>query len=198
MHRQVRFIPPKQKDRRCLSFCLAEKERFLRSPMQLHTPLRGFSVAVCSGGLPKQSPGLFDLRPSNLFRIKQKTIRLDGFCFGGEGEIPPQPYATPYATPWLFRCGPLRGATQTVPRTVWLTPFESFLKPNKNTTRLGGISVWRRRRDSNSRTGLTVTRFPIVRARPATRLLQGRYSTHRFSNALGYYITEFRACQQEN
>ena len=31
---------------------------------------------------------------------------------------------------------------------------------------------WRRRRDSNSRTPLRVTRFPIVRARPATRLLR--------------------------
>ncbi len=32
--------------------------------------------------------------------------------------------------------------------------------------------MWRRRRDSNSRTPLRVTRFPIVRARPATRLLR--------------------------
>ena len=32
--------------------------------------------------------------------------------------------------------------------------------------------LWRRRRDSNSRTPLRVTRFPIVRARPATRLLR--------------------------
>ena len=33
-------------------------------------------------------------------------------------------------------------------------------------------TLWRRRRDSNSRTPLRVTRFPIVRARPATRLLR--------------------------
>ena len=43
-----------------------------------------------------------------------------------EGEIPPQTYATPYGAQRLLRCGLLRGATQTVPRTVWLTPFESL------------------------------------------------------------------------
>ena len=91
---------------------LAEKERFLRSPMQLQAALRASSVAVCSAGLPKQSPGLFGLRPSNLFRTK------------------------------------------------------------RNNHRNGGCSFWRRRRDSNSRTVLSVTRFPVVRPRPAKRLLR--------------------------
>ena len=37
------------------------------------------------------------------------------------------------------------------------------------------LVVWRRRRDSNSRTVLPVTRFPIVRPRPTRRLLQNCY-----------------------
>ena len=66
---------------------LMSKERFLRRPMQLQTALRASSVAVCSAGLPKQSPGLFGLRPSNLFLSQTKNHPKGWFLFGGEGEI---------------------------------------------------------------------------------------------------------------
>ena len=42
----------------------------------------------------------------------------------------------------------------------------------KNRHPFGCLFFWRRRRDSNSRTHLWVTRFPVVRARPTTRLLR--------------------------
>ena len=66
---------------------LAEKERFLRSPMQLQAALRASSVAVCSAVAVKTCPRHVLPRPSNLFQSKRKTTRLGGFRFGGEGEI---------------------------------------------------------------------------------------------------------------
>ncbi|MBR4950962.1 MAG: hypothetical protein IKZ23_03315, partial [Clostridia bacterium] len=56
-----------------------------------------------------------------------------------EGEIPTCPLCSSAEFHSAHEHRPLRWATQTVPRTVWLTPFESFPKPNKNTTLLGGI-----------------------------------------------------------
>ena len=150
---------------------LAEKERFLRSPMQLQAVLRTSSVAVCSAGLPKQSPGLFGLRPSNLFKSQTKNHPIGWFLFGGEGEIPSQPYATPSGAPRLFRCGLLRCGGQNVSPTRFASPFESLPIKTKNHP-IGWLSFWRRRRDSNSRTVLSVTRFPVVRPRPAKRLLR--------------------------
>ena len=45
---------------------------------------------------------------------------------------------------------------------------------SKRSTQKSASFTWRRRRDSNSRTVLPVTRFPIVRPRPTRRLLHGR------------------------
>ena len=39
------------------------------------------------------------------------------------------------------------------------------------------LFLWRRRRDSNSRTVLPVTRFPVVRPRPTRRLLHILFAT---------------------
>ena len=55
------------------------------------------------------------------------------------------------------------------------TPLAVLLYHKKKITATcnrAAVILWRRRRDSNSRTPLRVTRFPIVRARPATRLLR--------------------------
>ena len=53
------------------------------------------------------------------------------------------------------------------------------------------VFVWRRRRDSNSRTVLPVTRFPIARARPTTRLLHS-HIVHLFSKRLVIISQHFR------
>ena len=68
-------------------FFLAEKERFLRSPMQLHTALRASSVAVCSAVAVKTCPRHVLPRPSNLFKSQTKNHPIGWFLFGGEGEI---------------------------------------------------------------------------------------------------------------
>ena len=61
------------------------------------------------------------------------------------------------------------------PRIREANSARGFIIPQKENNRnlyQGCGYFWRRRRDSNSRTPLRVTRFPIVRARPATRLLR--------------------------
>ena len=51
----------------------------IHRPLRLHTPLRGFYVAVHFAGPPKQSPGLFGLRPSNLFQKTKKVCARHTF-----------------------------------------------------------------------------------------------------------------------
>ena len=179
--------------------------------MQLHTALRASFVALCSARLPKLSPGLFGLRPSNLLWLRHRRrdssvsvvfFRRIPFCsrtpstprgypnsppgclayalrisygFAIEGEIPPQSHATPYGTPCLFRCALLRcGRKNSLPDC-----FSSALRISSEQIKKVCIKhtffIWRRRRDSNSRTVLPVTRFPIARARPTTRLLHSSF-----------------------
>ena len=88
--------------------------------------------------------------------------------FGGEGEIRTlvcglvllHHIISPIANPVLFATGKNERV-------------RSARSLNKKKTALScGFSFWRRRRDSNSRTVLPVTRFPIVRPRPTRRLLR--------------------------
>ena len=53
--------------------------------------------------------------------------------------------------------------------------------PTKRAPRLRCSFCWRRRRDSNSRTLLQVTRFPIVRPRPTRRLLHKLFAFWTYS-----------------
>ena len=55
------------------------------------------------------------------------------------------------------------------------------------------LFLWRRRRDSNSRTVLPVTRFPVVRPRPTRRLL--RILLCRLVRRLCYSIINIPICQ---
>ncbi len=142
--------------------------------MQLHTVLRTSYVAVCSavavnypknsfliiGNPIKQSPGLYCFCPSNLLWLRHKRrdssvsvvfFRRIPFCS-----------RTPSTPLWRKKC---------VPDTFFLALRISSEQIKKVCTRHTFL-IWRRRRDSNSRTGLTVTRFPVVRPRPARRLLR--------------------------
>ena len=69
--------------------------------------------------------------PSGALKTKQKNHPTDGFFVWRRRRDSFVSVAAAYATPWLFRRRPLRGATQTVPRTVWLTPFESLINTPK-------------------------------------------------------------------
>ena len=67
---------------------MPRKERFLRVRCVLPQNSILLTNTVHSAGLPKQSPGLFGLRPSNLSRSQTKIPPFwVVFLFGGEGEI---------------------------------------------------------------------------------------------------------------
>ena len=110
--------------------------------------------------------------------------------FGGEGEIRAlrRPAASQQIAPradkltcalWV---APPRRPRCIIPRMrsvasslePWVTQQKRVrISPNnKKGHQIGVPFCWRRRRDSNSRTVLPVTRFPIVRPRPTRRLLQ--------------------------
>ena len=88
MHRRVCFIPPKQKDRHCLSFCFGGEGGIHCSLSRLAAPLRraiaaSFAIPWRSERVPDSS--VLALRiPSEQ---KQKGYACTLFVFGGEGGI---------------------------------------------------------------------------------------------------------------
>ena len=74
-------------------------------------------------------------------------------------------FASELTTPFVALANSIRGkATK--------QKFERWFIANKKGHQIGVPFCWRRIRDSNSGTVLPVTRFPIVRPRPARRILQ--------------------------
>ena len=126
-----------------------------------------------------------------------------GLCFvskhrsfsGGEGEIPSQPYATPSGAPRLFRCGLLRGATQTVRKDCLAYALRISSEQKETTTEMvvvlfGGEGEIR-----------TLERFYPLHDFQSCALDQlSDFSVLLTSRsiALDYYITANPQCQHKN
>ncbi len=143
----------------------------MKHALRLHEAKRVFVLNVPKARFIAAGDFILHTPIGALHSAKTKRAQKCSLCFGGEGGIHCSftrlaaplrcAIAAPFAIPWR---------SERVPDSSSL----ALRIPSKSKTkrvRLYPFCFWRRRWDSNPRTVLSVTRFPIVRPRPAKRLL---------------------------
>ena len=106
--------------------------------------------------------------------IKKSTSRSLSIFWRREGDFP----SLSRLSPRFARCRPRRKQSTGLFSSARLRLAPSAVRIpsiNKKDHPSVVFFIWRREGDSNPRTGLTVTRFPIVRLRPAQPPLRTHY-----------------------